>query len=167
MSQSLPEMLLLGRRSRRDDHQPEQRLRKTRRANAVALAGVPLFTGLSKRYLNHLADAADEVAFIPGESIVRQGDLGETLFVMLEGQAKVVRGGRSVAKLLPGQFFGELSAIDGGPRTASVVADTPVKALRVFRRTLADLLREEPNVTVRMLESMARRIREVDVPLNG
>ena len=167
MGQSLPEMLLLGRRSRRGDRQPEQRPRKTRRANAVALAGIPLFTGLSKRHLNHLADAADEVAFGPGESIVRQGDLGETLFVMLEGQAKVVRGGRSVAKLLPGQFFGELSAIDGGPRTASVVADTPVRALRVFRRTLADLLRQEPNVTVRMLEGMARRIREIDVPLNG
>jgi CRP/FNR family transcriptional regulator, cyclic AMP receptor protein len=167
MPQTLPEMLLLGRRSRGGDRQPEQRPRKTRRANAVALAGIPLFAGLSKRHVNHLADAADEVVFAPGEAIVREGDLGETLFVMLEGQAKVMRGGRAVAKLLPGQFFGELSAIDGGPRTASVIADTPVRALRVFRRTLADLLRQEPNVTVRMLEGMARRIREIDVPLNG
>ena len=167
MPQSLPEMLLLGRRSRSGDRQPEQRPRKTRKASAVALAGVPLFAGLSKRHLAHLADAADEVAFAPGESIVRQGDLGETLFVLLEGQAKVVRGGRSVAKLLPGQFFGELSAVDGGPRTASVVADTPVLALRVFRRTLADLLQTEPNVTVRMLEGMSRRIREIEAPLNG
>jgi CRP-like cAMP-binding protein len=123
---------------------------------------VPLFAGFSKRHLQHLADATDEVRFPAGASIVEEGNLGETLFVVLEGQAKVVRGRKVRTRLVPGDFFGEVSVLDGGPRTASVVAETPVAALRLFRHTVLELMESEPQFALALLEGIARRIREID-----
>ncbi len=112
------------------ERQPEQPARRTRRQTAAVLGGVPMFADFTKRHLNRLAADTDELTFAPGQIIVTEGDPGETLFVVLEGQAKVVRGKRKVGEVLPGDFFGELSAIDGGPRTASVIATTPMRVLR-------------------------------------
>ena len=133
----------------------------------MALAVVPLFEGFSRKRLAHLAAEADEVAFEPGEHIVEEGLLGETLFVILEGQARVVRGGKKVGQVLPGDFFGELSAIDGGARTASVIAETPLVALRLFRHTLVGMLRREPLLTVKLMQGIARRIRDVERPISA
>lgn len=127
----------------------------------AALASVPLFDGVSKRHLRHLAGQADVVGFAAGRSIVEEGDSGEAMFVVLTGTARVVRAGRKVGALIPGDFFGELSALDGGPRTASVVADTPMEVLRLFRHTLQDLIREEPALAMGLLEGLARRLRQV------
>jgi CRP/FNR family transcriptional regulator, cyclic AMP receptor protein len=69
--------------------------------------------------------------------------------------------------VLPGDFFGELSAIDGGPRTASVVAVSPMRVLRLFRRTLIRLLEDEPRLTLTLIAGMARRVREVDRRAGG
>jgi CRP-like cAMP-binding protein len=88
--------------------------------------------------------------------------LGETLFVVLEGEAKVVRGSRRVGTVLPGDFFGELSAIDAQPRSASVVAVTQLRVLRLFRRHLMALLKAEPQVTLKLLDGIVRRLRQVD-----
>jgi CRP-like cAMP-binding protein len=143
-------------------HRPEQSPRRTLRRSAVALAGVSMFGGFSPKHLNRLAAETDELDLAAGQTIVREGDPGEALFVVLEGQARVVRAGRRVGRVLPGDFFGELSAIDGGPRTASVVAETPVRVLRLFRRTLMRLIADEPQVRMRLLDGIVRRIREVD-----
>jgi CRP/FNR family transcriptional regulator, cyclic AMP receptor protein len=161
MPQSLPDMLAQGRRQRAGPR-PEQAARKTLRRSTVALAGVPLFAGFSKRHLKRLAAASDEVRFRPGERIVEEGNPGETLFVLLEGQTKVVRGSKLRTRLVPGDFFGEVSVLDGGPRTASVVAETPVAALRLFRRTVLELVESEPHLALSLLEGIARRIREID-----
>ncbi len=93
---------------------------------------------------------------------MREGDLGEALFVVLEGEGKVVRGRRKVGSVVPGDFFGELSAIDGQPRTASVVAVTPLRVLRLFRRTLMRLIDEEPQLTFKLLDGIVRRVRQID-----
>jgi CRP/FNR family transcriptional regulator, cyclic AMP receptor protein len=142
--------------------QPEVRASRTKRETAVALSGVPLFADLPKRHLQRLAREADELTFAPGEQIVQEGSLGETLFVVMEGRAKVTRNGRRVGEVLPGDFFGELSAIDGGPRTASISAVTPVRVVRLFRRTLRKLLDDEPQLTVKILDGVVRRIRQVE-----
>ena len=142
--------------------QPEVRASRTKRETAVALSGVPLFADLPKRHLQRLAREADELTFATGEQIVREGSLGETLFVVMEGRAKVTRNGRRVGEVLPGDFFGELSAIDGGPRTASITAVTPVRVVRLFRRTLRKLLDDEPQLTVKILDGVVRRIRQVE-----
>lgn len=142
-------------------HLPEQRAHRTRRETIVALSGVPLFTDLPRRLIQRIAKETDELSFAPGETIVQEGMLGETMFVVLEGQAKVTRGKRKVGAVLPGEFFGELSLIDGGPRSASVVAETPMRVLRVFRRTLTGLWRDDPKLAIRVLDGMVRRVREV------
>jgi CRP-like cAMP-binding protein len=127
----------------------------------TALETIPLFDGLAKRHLRKLAEEADVVRFKPGRPIVEEGQGGEAMYVVLSGTAAVVRGRRSVARLIPGDFFGELSALDAGPRSASVVAETPVDVLRLFRHTLQALLQTEPALVFRMLEGLARRMRQV------
>jgi CRP/FNR family transcriptional regulator, cyclic AMP receptor protein len=163
MSQSIPDAVLRSAApSGYREQRPEQAARKTKRETTAALAGVPLFTDLRKRDLQRLAREADELAFDPGAKIVEEGLLGEALFVVLAGRGRVVRGGRKVADVLPGDFFGELSVLDGGPRTATVQAETPMLVLRVFRRTLVTLIKDDPKLSLKLLDGMTRRIREVE-----
>jgi len=133
----------------------------TLRRSVAALSAVPLFDGFSKRHLRRLAGEADVVEFEPGRAIVEEGQAGEALFVVLSGSARVVRDRKKLATLIPGDFFGELSALDGGPRTASVVAETPVEVLRVFRHTLRRMVSEEPGLVFGLLEGLARRMRQI------
>jgi len=141
---------------------PESARRRTRHQTVAALRSVPMFANFSQKHLEHLAKEADELVFDAGATIVEEGMLGETLFVVLAGKAKVLRGGRKLAEVLPGEFFGELSTLDGGPRSATVVAETPMRVLRLFRQTLVNLLREEPALTLDVLLVIVRRIREID-----
>jgi CRP/FNR family transcriptional regulator, cyclic AMP receptor protein len=120
-----------------------------------------LFDGSPKRHLRRLAREADVVEFGPGRPIVQEGQAGEAMFVVLTGTARVERSGRKVGALIPGDFFGELSALDAGPRTASVVPDTTVEVLRLFRHTLYKLIEEEPGLAMALLEGLARRLRQV------
>jgi CRP/FNR family transcriptional regulator, cyclic AMP receptor protein len=161
VTQSLPDALLRERQPIAG-RRPEVSASRTKRETVVALAGVPLFSDLPKRALQRLAKEADELTFDPGARIVEEGMLGETLFVVMQGKAKVLRRGRRVGSVVPGDFFGELSTIDGGPRTATVVAETPMKVLRLFRATLRRLLEDEPGLSIKILDGMARRIRQVE-----
>lgn len=144
-------------------HQPHAVLRRS----VAALAAVPLFDGFSKRHLRRLAAETDAVDLQPGRAIVEEGQAGEAMFVVLSGTARVVRGGRKVGALIPGDFFGELSALDGGLRTASVVSDTPMEVLRLYRHTLRKMVEQEPALAMGLLEGLARRLRQVQpgVPL--
>lgn len=162
MSQSLPDMWRREFGRRAPARQPEQPLKRTKRQTATALAGVPMFSDLSKKDLERLAADTDELTFGPREPVVREGERGETLFVVLGGEGRVVRGGKKVGTVLPGDFFGELAAIDGAPRSASVVAVTPLRVLRLFRRHLMALLKDEPHVTLKLLDGIVRRLRQID-----
>ena len=166
MSQSVPDMLL-RQRSPATGRRPEQEARRTRRQTATALAGVPLFAGFSKRDLERLADDTDVVTFKPGQTIVQEGMLGETMFVVLSGEAVVMHGQRRLGTLRPGDHFGELAAIDGSPRSASVTALTPVAAIRLFRRTLFSMLKAEPQLSLKILDAMVRRIRDLTSSLDA
>ena len=161
MSQGAADMFLRGRGGI-GGRLPEQLPRRTVRENANSLAAIPLFQGFSKRHLQRLASQTDELAFEPRDDIVEEGMLGETLFVVLSGKAKVTRSGRKVGAVLPGDFFGELSTLDGGPRSATVRAETPMRVLRLFRHTLVDLLRDEPRLILKLLDGIVRRIREIE-----
>lgn len=131
------------------------------RRSVAALGAVPLFDGFSKRHLRRLAAEADVVTFDRERTIVEEGGGGEAMFVILSGGARVTRGGRTVARLVPGDFFGELSALDGGPRTASIVSDTPMELLRLYRHTLRRIIEHEPALAMGLLEGLARRLRQV------
>jgi CRP-like cAMP-binding protein len=131
------------------------------------LAHVPLFEGLPKRMLKQLAEKADVVTFNERDPIVEEGQAGGTFFVLVEGEAKIVRGKRTIARVAPGEFFGEISLLDGGPRTASVIAVTPVTAIRIFKRSFDRLVSSDPSVATRMLSVVARRLREAERPIAG
>ena len=143
--------------------EPERRAdRPLGRDGARILAQVPLFAGLSKRHLRKLSDHADEVDFGPREVIVEAGQPGGTFYIILQGEAKVMRNGKTIAKLEPGDIFGEISLLDGGPRTASVVADTPVAVVRIFKRSFDKMVAEEAGVAAKILEVVARRLRDAE-----
>ena len=131
------------------------------------LAGVPLFSGLTSRHLKRLADLAEEVRFDAGTRIVQEDQPGGTMYVILEGEAKVTRGKRALNHLYPGDFFGEVSLLDGGPRTATVTAVTPVVAARLFRKEFDKLIAADPTVSVKILNELAARIRRTHRPLTG
>jgi CRP-like cAMP-binding protein len=114
-----------------------------------------------------LADVATDGRYRPFTTIVREDTPGDTFFAIVEGQANVVRGTRTAAKLNPGDFFGEISLIDGGPRTASVVAQTALLTMRLSRPAFYKMLKMEPKIGVAILQEVARRIREREKPLTG
>ena len=137
------------------------------KSGAAILAQVPLFAGLSRRHLKRIAEHADEIGFRKGEVIVEQGQPGGTFYVILEGEIKVARGNRTIARMGPGEFFGEISLLDGGPRTATVNAETPVTAVRVFKRSFDKVVSQEPGVASQILAVVARRLREAERTLNS
>jgi CRP-like cAMP-binding protein len=130
------------------------------------LAGVPLFAGLSRRYLKRLAEHADVVTFRERETIVETGQPGGTFYVILEGEARVGRGPKTLRGLVPGDFFGEISLLDGGVRTATVIAETPVTTIRIFKRSFDRVVASEPGVASKILAVVARRLREAERSIN-
>lgn len=132
------------------------------RRGADLLAQVPLFEGLSRRHLKQIAERADEISFRDKETIIEAGKPGGTFFVIVEGEVKVMRGNRVIARAGPGEFVGEISLLDGGPRTASVVADSPVVAIRLFKSSFDKLVTQEPKVATKILAVVARRLREAE-----
>src|SRR5436309_13566429 len=100
----------------------------------VDLETLPLFSDLSKRDLEQVGRWTDEVQIGEGRHIVDQGELAWEFFVILEGDAEVLRDGQRVADLGPGNYFGEIALHEGDRRTASVVATTPMRLGVMFRR---------------------------------
>ena len=123
------------------------------------LRTVPLLSGCSARELASISGALKEVEFPAGREIVKEGHAGAGLHVIMEGQAKVVVGDRTRKRLGPGAFFGEISLLDNGPRTATVVAETPVRTVALSSWNFRSVLKEHPSLAIKMLEELARRIR--------
>ena len=128
---------------------------------AELIGGCPLFRGLDGGDLASVAAAAIEVDFPADRVIAREGEIGTGFFIVVEGRVKVVRGGTTVAHLGPGEFFGELSVLDGGPRVAQVVAEAATRCLAIASWDFERVLREEPGVALAVLRVVAARLRDV------
>ena len=102
-----------------------------------------------------------------GTVLARAGEAGEEFFLILDGSARVEISSRKRARIQPGQYFGEMSLLDGGPRSATVVADTPLRLLVIKRRDFATLLREAPELTQSLLTTLSRRVRVAEASLTG
>jgi CRP/FNR family transcriptional regulator len=126
------------------------------------LGEVPLFSNCSRRDLQTVARSLEVLDVQQGARIVGQGDAGNAFYVMLDGKADVLRNGRRVGELGPGEFFGELAVLDPAPRNADVVATTPVTVARLLVGPFRKLLREVPAMNERLLAGLARRIRDAD-----
>ena len=98
--------------------------------------------------------------------LARTGTAGNDFFLILDGHAKVEVTPRKRSRLGPGQYFGEMSLLDGGPRSASVVAETPLRLLVIKRRDFTTLLNEAPELTQSILETLSRRLRLAEATLN-
>ena len=128
---------------------------------ADKLAQVPIFSGCTKRELAIIARASKVVSHKEGTVIAREGERGIGLFLILEGQCNVTIGGKTKARLGPGDFFGEVALLDGGPRTATVTATSPVRLVGITGWVFRGLLMEHPSIALRTLESVAGRLRSV------
>jgi CRP-like cAMP-binding protein len=128
---------------------------------ANSLAKVPIFSECSKREIAIIARASKEVVHKQGTVIAREGERGVGLFLILEGQCSVTIGGKTKAKLGPGDFFGEVALLDGGPRTATVTALSPVKLIGITGWVFRGLLMEHPSIALKTLEAVAGRLRSV------
>lgn len=132
-----------------------------------SLSQVPLFSSMSKKDLQKIAKASDEVDIPNGRVLIEQGTRGREAFVVIDGTATVKRNGRKVATLGPGAHFGELALLDGGTRTATIVADTDMKVLVIGQREFSGVLDEVPGLAHKVLASMAATIRVLDQKAYG
>lgn len=126
---------------------------------ASRLAGVSLFSGLSRREREAVVRAAKEVNHPEGKVLARQGDRGIGFFLILEGTARVTVNGRARATLAPGDFYGEIALLDQGVRSATVTATSPVKLLGVTAWVFRGLVQQYPSIALKMLEVVAHRLR--------
>jgi CRP/FNR family cyclic AMP-dependent transcriptional regulator len=124
------------------------------------LAEVPLFRGLSRRHLRHVAEAARTRRFAAGTAIVRAGEEGSTFYVLLDGSARVVTPKGRARVLRAGEAFGEMALIDDAPRSADVIAEEELLAMTISRSAFEKLLRREPGLTIALLRTLAARLRE-------
>lgn len=129
-------------------------------AKVDVLAGVPLFSGLSKKELAEIARNVTEVEFVRGEFLVHEGEVGLEAFVILDGTVSVRRKGRKLAEATAGAVLGEMSIITDHRRNATVKAETFVTALLMSRREFNAVLDEHPQVAVKILRSVATRLAE-------
>ena len=123
------------------------------------LAKVPLFSECSQRDLQTVARVVREIPHGAGTVIAREGEPGVGLFIILEGTADVSIGGRKKATLGPGDFFGEIALLDGGPRTATVTARSDLALLGLTEWVFRGLMAEHPSIALKTLQQMAARLR--------
>ena len=122
------------------------------------IKGVPLFSAASKQELAEIASIADEIDLPEGKVLIKEGDAGREFFVLIEGTAEVERGGKKVAALGPGDFFGEISLISKTPRNATITTTSPVRALVITDRAFRQLLDHSPEIAVGVLTALAERV---------
>jgi CRP/FNR family cyclic AMP-dependent transcriptional regulator len=125
----------------------------------LALTEAPLFANLPKRHLRSIAKVTGVREYEKGASVIREGNPGSTFYVLLDGRARVVRGGRTVTHLSTGDFFGEISLLDAGSRTASVTAESSLRCLSLGQKDFAKILAGEPVLAARVLREVAARLR--------
>lgn len=122
------------------------------------IRGVPLFSAASKQELAEIASIADEIDLPEGKVLIREGDAGREFFALIEGAAEVERGGKKVASLGAGDFFGEISLIAKTPRNATITTTSPVRALVITDRAFRHLLDHSPQIAVGVLTALAERL---------
>jgi CRP-like cAMP-binding protein len=131
------------------------------------LEGVPFFSGLSRRSLKRVADVARQVSYTPGSIVVAAGTPGgAAFFIIVEGEVSVRRDAHELARLGPGEFFGELSLLDGRRRAATCVAVSDVATIRLTRDAFRELMASDADTAFHVMEVLGRRIRALEDSLD-
>ena len=122
----------------------------------------PLFSSCSSKDLERIAKAGDRVIFAKGFMMIKQGDSGREAFIILSGKATVKRSGKKVAAIGTGSVVGELSLLDHGPRTATVICDTECEVLVINRGSFLRVIDKVPALRHKLFGALALRIRDLD-----
>ena len=131
------------------------------------LQRVHLFEACSSRQLRAIARIAEVQEVPAGAVLARTGEPGDRFFVIVDGSARVEVSPHNQGRMGPDSFFGEISLLDGEPRSATVIAETAMRLLVIPRRDFVTLLREVPSLTERMLITLCQRLRHAEKALNG
>jgi CRP/FNR family transcriptional regulator, cyclic AMP receptor protein len=131
------------------------------------LGAISLFAGCDRKELGALAGLGTQLPIAEGTEMTRQGAHGAELVIIIAGSARCLVDGTEVARFGPGDFFGEMSLIDNGPRSATVVADSRVDALILNAREFKSLVDVSPDISWKMLVALAGRLREADESINS
>jgi CRP/FNR family cyclic AMP-dependent transcriptional regulator len=134
----------------------------TKSSPTDVLGQVPLFRGCSKDELKQLDRATTRTEFPAGHVLCREGAVGRELVILLDGKAAVERGGVEITVLGPGDFIGEMSLLDGGPRSATVTTLTDVSALVLMPHEFWHVIDEVPSLSHKLLSALASRLRAAD-----
>ncbi len=121
---------------------------------------VPLFGGCSKTELAQVAAIADELDLGEGATLITEGERGREFLVVIEGTVKVTRDGRKLRDLGAGSFVGEIALVADVPRTATVVATSPVRLLVITDRAFKELVRKTPTIASKVMQSLGERLHD-------
>jgi CRP-like cAMP-binding protein len=134
---------------------------------ATALENVTLFSHCSKRELRLIAKLAKTKTVREGTTLVTEGETGDEMYVFLSGSATVVRGGRKLATIGPGEAVGELAVLTKTPRNATVTTRSESEVAVISRRHLQRMVEDAPGFSRKLLEALANRVRDLDRRLVG
>jgi CRP/FNR family transcriptional regulator, cyclic AMP receptor protein len=126
------------------------------------LAAVPLFAGLSKKQLRRISSLMTRIDRPAGQVLTREGEPGSEFFVVLEGEVEVRHGDQVIATRRAGEYVGEIALLDTRPRTATVVATTPVSVEVLSRREFVSLLAQAPELSEQIMATMAQRLADLE-----
>lgn len=124
------------------------------------LKKVPIFSGLPARELESIARSMKERVYESGAVIVKQGDPGVGFFLIADGRVEVTHDGHKIREMGAGEFFGEMALMEERVRTATVTAKEQTRCLQLVRWDFRAILGENPDIAVKMLETVVRRMRE-------
>ncbi|MDA4122491.1 MAG: cyclic nucleotide-binding domain-containing protein [Thaumarchaeota archaeon] len=126
---------------------------------AEMLRSVPLFSGLKPKHIKTIIDSGRQTSYDAGKHIVKEGEDGVGFYLILDGEVEVRRRGKLLSKLGKGDFFGEMSLIDKQPRSADVIAMTPVTCFGLTSWIFSGIVRTEPDIAMNLMRELVRRLR--------
>jgi CRP-like cAMP-binding protein len=129
-------------------------------ARIAKLRSVPLFAHCNNKQMEFIATQVEDMEFPTGRVLCSEGQSGGDFFMLLSGAADVTRHGKPIAKMMPGDFFGEIAVVDGGPRTATVTTTTPSRCLVLGPRQFQNVMHQNVDIAHSVMKALSLRLRE-------
>jgi CRP/FNR family transcriptional regulator, cyclic AMP receptor protein len=136
--------------------------RRPRSEMIEIIRGIPLFAGLAKADIREIGKLCFERSYEPEQVMLRQMEDAQLMVAIVSGHARIVKDGKTITTVGPGNVVGEMSLIDGHRRSASVIAETPVEAVEIHRTTFAKLMDSNPSIARKLLVAQTVRLRDAD-----
>jgi CRP-like cAMP-binding protein len=129
-------------------------------ARAARLKAVPLFAHCTAKQIQFIMTQVEDMDFAAGRVLCKEGQSGGDFFLLIEGAADVTRKGKRIAKMVPGDFFGEIAVVDGGPRTATVTTSEPAHCLVLGPRQFQNVVHQNVDIAHSVMKALTLRLRE-------